>query len=78
MSDHPKIVALEQLISERRMIKAKELLKDIDKDLMRLDELEKKFSESRKFLANVIRKIDELDNQLKRVSPSQNLPLPKK
>ena len=42
MSDHPKIIALERLIIERRMLKAKELLKDIDKDLIRLDLLEKK------------------------------------
>ncbi len=34
MTDHPKIIALEHLISERRMIKAKELTKDIDKDMI--------------------------------------------
>ncbi len=41
MSDHPKIMALEKLISERRLIKAKELMKDIDSDLIRLEKLER-------------------------------------
>ncbi len=62
MSDHPKIIALEKLISERRMIQAKELIKDIDKDLIRLDELEKE--------------VEKLNKELKRVSPQT--PLPKK
>ena len=46
MSNHPKIIALEKLIIERRLIQAKELMKEIDKDLIRLEELDKKFDES--------------------------------
>jgi len=42
MTDHPKIIALEKLLSERRMLLVKTLLKEIDADLMRLDELDKK------------------------------------
>lgn len=41
MSMHPKIKELLELISERRIIRARELIKDIEKDLIRLKELEK-------------------------------------
>lgn len=40
MADHPKIIALERLIIERRLVQAKELMKDIDVDMMRLKQLE--------------------------------------
>ncbi len=47
MTDHPKIQALETLINERRLIKAKELIKDIDVDLMRLKEIDETKTEEK-------------------------------
>ena len=70
MTDHPKIIALEQLIIERRLIKAKVLMQDIAKDLVRLDEVEKELKISKE-------EINKLNEQLKKVLPSQTLPSPK-
>jgi len=45
MTDHPKIIALDKLIMERRMVQAKVLMRDIDVDLMRLKELDQNKTE---------------------------------
>jgi len=42
---HPKIRTLEKLINERRLLQAKAFLKQINEDLLRLDELEKEKKE---------------------------------